>query len=86
MTGSQHEQWTTADEVEYLDGLGAHCAGAHQESARVSLDALPSRRTLLTRYLEAYTARSDWGEVDAKEVRLHALLLLCREAGIGGSF
>ena len=56
-------QWTTADECDYVRGLG----GWHCHERRPRMDTA-RRRQMLRAYLAAMPGRADWGEVDREAV------------------
>ena len=51
-------QWTTPDEVAFIEALGTHTASRQ----------LAPRAVLLQRYREAMALRQDWGEIDKVRV------------------
>jgi hypothetical protein len=77
-------EWTTNDELEFLKGLGKHrqstqvVKGTIQDGKDSPLTGAPvlglpkpraNRKTLLTRYLNSFHMRYDWGSVDRWVVR-----------------
>lgn len=49
--------WSTADEIEFLAGLGTHAPSRSESPAQ-------TQRQILRRYLDAASRRHDWGTMD----------------------
>lgn len=62
---------TTAQEMEFLDGLGMH------------REMPGDRKQLLTQYIGAAKKRAKWGDIDRDEVISHAAKLIGTEFLIG---
>ena len=67
--GPLSQQWTTRDEIRYIDGLGTWTMRKH---------GVASRHVLLRRYLTVARRRptATWGESDVLGARRHAQKLL----------
>lgn len=63
------QQWTTRDEIRYIDGLGTWTMRKH---------GVAPRHVLLRRYLTISARRpaETFGDIDAEVVRIHAQALL----------
>ncbi len=70
MSGLTEFEHRTADELEFLRGLGAYCARPH------------NRAELLRKYLTAAAHRIEWGRINKQKAIAMARRLLRNEQGI----
>jgi hypothetical protein len=63
-------QYTTADEIHFLNLMGLFSSAKHRAS----------RRTLLRRYRDAMPLRSRWGRLDRDRISRHVEALIARDA------
>lgn len=62
------ETWTTADEMEFIQGLGTHCPTKHLPAR--------TRQEYLQQYIEASRLRQCWGNLNAERILAYAVELL----------
>lgn len=76
---SEHQKWTTAHELAFLDELGT-------QHTRVAGHIIKPRATLLTNYIRAARRRKDWGGVDKRKAlqRAEALQLKAMDEIVEG--
>jgi hypothetical protein len=64
---SKHNGWTTADEIDFLNGLGTHT-----ERGMATIQTRLARICKIKAYIESMKTRREWGNVDPEAVRKHA--------------
>ena len=64
--------WSTQDELHYLDTIGEHTQDAPKSQPQINKHKI----SMLNRYLDLMPRRTNWHNLDVEAIHSHALQLL----------